>query len=265
MTSVARRGWLLIRAGIAVVAVIAGWLLGVLPVLSGDWKARAPLVALVIVFILYVSAEYLHGVAGRKETEAYRNHVNDLVSFGQQARTTIERQSIQGAFPVDLDRPLGRAFRSHFPKVAARIDEWNGVANGYRQTAQAFVDATDVEANRIGLGSNALRGVLSNLGNGLCDLHDLTWLADAGSVIIARDLAHDDFFVVSAMPPTEVEMEALLLRLWDCCSHFHEVPQVAAWITARQRSKELAPPLADELALVEVTYDPPGRCSLCPR
>jgi hypothetical protein len=259
------RGWLLVRAGIAVVAVIAGWLLGVLSVLPRDWQGRAAIVALVIVFLLYVTAEYLHGVADRKETEAYRNHVSDLVSFAQQVRMTVERQSIQGAFPIDLGRPLGRAFRTHFPKVAAKIDTWNGVANSYRQTAQAFLDASNLEADRVGLGANAFRSVLNHLGNELYDLNDLTWLTEMGYLRIGRDPAHDDFFVVSAIPTTATETEALLLRAWDCICHFHEVPEVAAWITARRRSKELAPPLIDELSVVEITYDPDGRCTLCPK
>jgi hypothetical protein len=83
------RGWLLVRVIVAVLLVVAAWLLSIIPVLPVGWQPRAPLVASVIILLLYIGAEYLHGVADRKETQAYRNHIRDLQEFARQGANVV--------------------------------------------------------------------------------------------------------------------------------------------------------------------------------
>lgn len=256
------RGWLLVRVVIAVLAAVAGWLLGILPLLPTDWQPRAPLVALGIVLVVYLASEYSHGIAGRKETQAYRNHVRDLQNFADHAKAIVDRQPQGITEPIKLDPPLGIAFRQHFGRVTNQIDEWNEIATRYRKAAERLYEMTGAERDKLNLGgSSGFPGILHAIVHRAINLADLTWQAQQNQIIAGAG----SYWQVGPMPASESETERLLLDLWESCVSIRKEPKVVEWVNLQKRSQELWRPLRDELAAVAVTHDPPGRCRLCPK
>jgi hypothetical protein len=257
------RGWLLVRVIIAVLVVVAAWLLSIIPVLPSAWQPRAPLVALVIILLLYIGAEYVHGVASRKETQAYRSHIRDLQEFARLAANIVGRRYQQNITErIDLEQPLGRSFRNHFGKIAAMIDEWNEVAGHYHSTSQRFLEATYAERDRLALGgSSGFPSILQGIVNGGVNPSDLVWEVQTNQIIAGLG----SFWQVGPLPKSEGATETLLLNLWDSCIAIRDRPEAKDWAANTKRSQDLWQPLRDELIAVELNHDPPGHCSLCPR
>jgi hypothetical protein len=254
----------LARVAIAVIAATIA-LLDLLALLPPTWKPYAPFISVAIALTIYAWTEWTNAVLARKETTAYRRHIDDLHGFANQAKTGVGQEPLGRVMPINIDGTLGQGFSKHFPKATAMMAEWNQVANGYMEKANTFMYACSAEAQRIGLGGLAFAQVLNSIGNRRYDLPKLTWFADRGHLYIGSDIEHDDWYTVASLPPTAAETEVLLLRIWNCCAEFRELPQVAAWVTASGRAGALWKPLYEELEAVEVNHDPAGRCSLCPR
>jgi hypothetical protein len=256
------RGWLLVRAVVAVLAVSAGWLLGVLPVLPIDWQPRAPIVALLIVFILYVTAEYSHGIAGRKETEAYRSHVRDLQAFANQAAVLIGRRQLGIAFPVDMASSIAKAFRKHFPDVASLIDEWNEATDGYQAKASAFLEAANAEHGRLKLGgTTGWNSVLQGIVNKQFESMDLLWSVENDYIVITRN----GMFSIAPVPATAAVTERLLLDLWDSCNEIVGNHAAVQWVDVNRIANRLWRPLVAELEPIGFKHDLGGECKLCPK
>jgi hypothetical protein len=264
------RGWLLVRVVIASCVAVAGWLLGIIPVLPPDWQPRAPLVALAIVFLLYLAAEYMHGIAGRKETPAYRAHVGNLQDFARHSRQTVEKESPGLTYtvtdPINVSQPLGRAFKKHFRNIATRIDDWNLVATGYQETFGELQRAVNAEADRLGVATpmfgSALPNLLYVIAIGSDDPNEIVWFVENGRINAQQSRGT---FSVALLPTTEAETEQLLVQLSESCLLVRDLPEVVEWRRRTRVSEELWPSLRDELASVEVMHDPPGRCPLCPK
>jgi hypothetical protein len=264
------RGWLLVRVVIAIGVAVGGAFLSILPVLPSDWKPRAPLIALAVVLALYLGAEYSHGIAGRKETLAYRAHVGDLQGFARQSRQTVEKQTGGGwaytaVSPMSVSPPLGPAFRKHFHHLASQIDEWNLVATGYPESFSELQRAAAAETDRLGVSTLAFASAFSNLLNGIAvgsiDPHGVIWVVENGRI----DAVRNGTFSLALLPTTEAETEQLLTNLWESCLRVRDLPEVREWLRRTRRTDELWPSLRNDLASVEVMHDPPGHCPLCPK
>lgn len=255
------RGSLLVRAAIVVVAVIAGWLLGVLPVLPPRLQPYAPEVALTVVSIVYVASEYEHFVAGRKDTKAYRDHVSNIQAFAKQARDLVGRRAMAMAFPIDAGSPMRQAFRQHYPRQSALMDEWNEATNGFQAKATAVYAAANAEQARLHLGpSNGWTSVLMGIINKQVDVFDLLWSVQNGHITAALE----SYWDITALPDTPQATERLLLNLWDSSIEISGNAVVVEWMDTNRRIDDLVGPLRTALAPIEFTHDLPGHCDLCP-
>jgi hypothetical protein len=255
------RGWLLARVLIASVAIIAAWLLGIIPAIQQSWHASTLYVALAIVFILYVTSEYLHAVAGRKETPAYRDHIANLQGFARAARERVEMRQQSMLVAIDLSEPLGSAFTAHFNIAVVRLEQWNRLASGWDRVIAAFATSFSAETARLGLVNSGFPSVLQGSVLGWIKVGQLTWFAQTGKVHVSADSTWE----IAQLPETEKETERLLTSLWESLTNVRDIPEVAEWARRMRESAELWRPLRDELGTIEFNHDPAGHCKLCPR
>lgn len=255
------RGWLLVRAIFAVVVLAAGWLLGILPILGPKWQAYAPYVALTVVFVLYLVAEYQREIEGRKDTDAYRDHVGDIQRFAKQAYDLVVRRGSGIAFPFGMDGPMGKALRKHFPKQASLVDEWNKATEGFQAKVTAVHNAVNGEQNRLGLSGNGWASVLLAVINNEVEPLEIIWAVQNGQVVAI----HNSYWDVSRLPDTPEATERLLLALWDSSLEIRGNPAVVALLDTNRRIDDLVRPLREALAPIEFTHDLPGECDLCPK
>lgn len=258
-----RYGWLAVRLLVAAITTAIGILGTYLPFLPPKSPVPVTSVAIGILLVLYASSELARGLASRRETSAYRDHVRDLQDFAREAGRLLDNSQYGAMYVIDLAPPMGRAFRKHFPAVGIRLDEWNQVASGYTALGERFRKALADEEARLELGSGSgFFALLELVARGLVRLSDMTWSVQNGWLVVGRQ--GQGSWTIASIPTTEEETARLLQQVSESATHVGSIKEVEEWFTGDARRAQLRAALIDDLKHVEATHDPSGRCDHCP-
>jgi hypothetical protein len=96
---------------------------------------------------------------------------------------------------------------------------------------------------------------------GTVKLTELEWWVQENDHIAA---SYNGTWTIYPVPTSSEATEKLLLQFWASVTQVGSIPQVSAWVDRTGKSAQLGPQLMHDLATVEVTQEPPGRCKLCP-
>jgi hypothetical protein len=239
------------RIAVSSVAAVFGVMLAVLP-LAAIVKISAPVTACVVLFVMYLWAEF-----GHSESSAQQAHVKDLQNFAGWAEQVV---GLTHGF--DFSTPKAKSFRVHFPKVGKEIDAWNGLMQQLPRIDTRFVEFTNIEEpKRLGLdASTALPSMLNLVVRGFLSLSDLTWQVQGGWV----QAYNQGTFAVVPLPPDEVSTCKLISNVWNSLTTVNEKPVVREYNAIHQKVEALRATLNDGLRTVEAKHRPEGRCDLCP-
>lgn len=224
----------------------------------------------VIFLILLVWAQW-EFANRRKESAAYRQHVEDIRNLATTAKYTgllmpVRRVGdVQITSPIDMKTPQAKDFRAHYPEVAKDIDGWSVIATRFQEAGARYQGLTHREAEKASTDrtSTGLPQLLSPLGEDTLDLGDVTWRVESGRLEASwmMDTFHQPVFLTIVSTGLSA---AVVQQVWDVVTAFPNLPDVQDWRYRLQESRRLRVALIEGLGRAEVAVDLEGKCEHCP-
>lgn len=222
---------------------------------------------LFLVLLGWVHWQYL---SGRSDSPAYQQHLRDLKDFARSARdSALYMQDAKGynfttTEPIDTSGPRAKDFLAHYPEVAAAVDEWNRMANGYRGVLSRFAGQTHKTSEQLtGTVNSGFPRLLQQVGEGDLAASDITWRIVDGRLESSweRDVDEQPVFVPVVTAQATDETQEKVQR---GIAAFLETPLVRDRRARREVNDRLRPVLLDAFERAEIAVVLKGRCEHCP-
>jgi hypothetical protein len=206
----------------------------------------------------------------RKDSPAYTDHLTNLHDFATSALDSAlfmrsrEGNQYEATNPMNMTSPRAEDFRAHFPYIAEQLDQWNKIADGYKQSIDRYTGTCHRESERAtGDVQSSLHSLLWAIGQGDVDVADVIWRVDNGRLEASWQLDVDDQPAFAPIA-TKGLTNDIIDSVWETVRDFPNLPAVHDWRTRVDGKRQLRFPLIDSLERVEITFDLKGKCQHCP-
>jgi len=238
----------------------------------GELSILGPLVPVAegLLFLVLLGWVHWQYLSGRSDSPAYQQHLRDLKDFARSARdSALYMQDAKGynfitTEPIDTSGPRAKDFLAHYPDVAAAVDEWNRMANGYREVLRRFAGQTHKTSEQLtGSVNSGFPRLLQQVGQGDLGVSNITWRIVDGRMEASWERDVDDQPVFVPVVTTQATDETLE-RVRSGIAAFLETPLVRERRARREVNDRLRPVLLDALERAEIAVELKGRCEDCP-
>ncbi len=187
------------------------------------------------------------------QTPAFLKHLENLQAFAEQARNSAKNVAV----PIDMSKPMGRYFRSHYPLVAGKLDRWSLIEELPKQTK--FWDAMRHEERRLGLTNNGV-ALLASLAEADVEFDQLAWSVENDAVVVRVAIT---MWQVAGQPQGTA-FEDIKREVRQHVPVLRALPEVVAYVDAKKQREEQRAGLVDDLETIMATHRLTGRCDGCP-